>query len=349
MRVFPPRLLPDQDMLTDRFNRPLRDIRLSVTDKCNFRCPYCMPVEVYGEDYQFSPKSEILTFEEIKRLIALFQRAGTEKVRITGGEPLIRKNISGLVAALAEIPGLDDLTLTTNGWFLAQHAAELKKAGLNRVTVSLDSLDSKIFAQMNGRGFGPARVLAGIEAALAAGLTPIKVNAVVKRSENFDSLLDLVAHFRGTSVIVRFIEYMDVGNRNGWVMDEVVPSAELIERIQQRWPLEPMEANYRGEVASRYRFTDGQGEIGVISSITQPFCGDCVRARLTTDGRFITCLFAETGLNLRDPLRAGASDDEMFALIESCWHNREDRYSELRASFSGDHSRRKIEMYQVGG
>ena len=336
-------------MLTDRFNRPLRDIRLSVTDKCNFRCPYCMPVEVYGEDYQFSPKSEILTFEEIKRLIALFQRAGTEKVRITGGEPLIRKNISGLVASLVDIPGLNDLTLTTNGWFLAQHAADLKKAGLNRVTVSLDSLDSKIFAQMNGRGFGPKKVLQGIEAALAAGLTPLKVNAVVKRSENFDSLLDLVAYFRATEVIVRFIEYMDVGNRNGWVMDEVVPSAELIERIDRRWPLEPMEANYRGEVASRYRFLDGQGEIGVISSITQPFCGDCVRARLTTDGRFITCLFAETGLNLRDPMRAGAGDDELSGLIESCWSNREDRYSELRASVPGGDSRRKIEMYQVGG
>ena len=336
-------------MITDKFRRPLRDLRISVTDRCNFRCTYCMPAEIYGERYEFLPKADLLTFEEITRLATIMVGLGAQKVRLTGGEPLVRSDIEKLVARLAHVEGVEDLTMTTNAYLLPQKAQALKDAGLQRITVSLDTLDNEIFKRMNGRGFGTERVLQGIEAALAAGLTPLKVNAVVKRSENFDSLLDLVAHFRATEVIVRFIEYMDVGNRNGWVMDEVVPSAELVERIDRRWPLEPMEANYRGEVASRYRFLDGQGEIGVISSITQPFCGDCVRARLTTDGRFITCLFAETGLNLRDPMRAGAGDDELSGLIESCWSNREDRYSELRASVPGGDSRRKIEMYQVGG
>ncbi len=338
-----------QETILDQFNRPLRDLRISVTDKCNFRCPYCMPIEVYGDDYEFSPKRDILTFEEILRLIAVFAQVGTEKVRITGGEPLIRKNLPFLIQKLAGIDGIADLTLTTNGWFLPQYARQLKDAGLNRVTVSLDSLDDAVFGRMNGRGFGVERVLEGIEAALQAGLTPVKINAVVKRSDNDETILDLARHFRGTGVILRFIEYMDVGNRNGWLMDEVVPSAELIARIDAEWPLEPLEPNYAGEVATRYRYRDGGGEIGVISSITQPFCGDCVRARLTTNGQLITCLFAESGLNLRDPLRQGASDRELRQLITSTWQRRTDRYSEERFQRDRSEAKRKIEMYQVGG
>jgi len=336
-------------MLIDQFQRPLRDLRLSVTDKCNFRCPYCMPIEIYGEDYRFSPKADILTLEEILRLMKLFVRGGTEKLRITGGEPLIRKNLPHLIAELARLEGIKDLTLTTNGWFLAQQAQTLVKAGLNRVTVSLDSLDEATFRRMNGRGYGVQKVLEGIDAALATDLTPLKINAVVKRSENYPTLLDLCERFRGTGVIVRFIEYMDVGNLNGWEMEEVVPSAELLERIGQRWPLEPVTPNYPGEVATRFRYRDGQGEIGVISSISQPFCGGCSRARLTTDGRLVTCLFAETGLNLRDPMRAGADDDELYAMISSTWSSREDRYSEERFEREDILARRKVEMYQVGG
>ncbi len=336
-------------MIADQFQRPLRDLRLSVTDKCNFRCPYCMPIEVYGDDYQFSPKADILTFEEIERLTRLLVKAGVEKVRITGGEPLVRKNLADLVALLVGIQGIRDLTLTTNGWFLSEQAQALKQAGLHRVTVSLDSLDDAVFGRMNGRGYGVQRVLAGIDAALAAGLKPVKVNAVLKRSENHAAIVDLARHFRGTGVIVRFIEYMDVGNRNGWRLDEVVPSAEVIGAIHRQWPVEPLEANYRGEVAERYRYRDGQGELGVISSITQPFCGDCTRGRLTTDGRLLTCLFAETGPNLRDPLREGASDEELLALITGTWRQRTDRYSEERTANTPMRPQRKIEMYQVGG
>jgi GTP 3',8-cyclase len=336
-------------MVRDTLNRPLRDLRISVTDKCNFRCPYCMPIEVYGEDYEFSPKAEILTFEEITRLTALFAKAGARKVRITGGEPLIRKGLPVLIGALAGVPGVEDLTLTTNGWFLAQQAAALKAAGLRRVTVSLDSMDDAVFGRMNGRGFGVQGVLDGIAAAQAAGLTPVKVNAVMKRSENYEAIVGLAEHFRGTGVIVRFIEYMDVGNKNGWRLDEVIPSAELIGEIHKRWPLEPVEPNYRGEVAERYRYADGQGEIGVISSITQPFCGDCSRGRLTTDGRFVTCLFAAGGRNLRDPMRAGASDAELLGLIEDTWGRRTDRYSEERTANTPLRPRRKIEMYRIGG
>ncbi|HKI97976.1 MAG TPA: GTP 3',8-cyclase MoaA [bacterium] len=336
-------------MVRDQLNRPLRDLRISVTDKCNFRCPYCMPIEVYGEDYEFSPKAEILTFEEVTRLTQLFARAGVQKVRITGGEPLIRKDLTVLISELAAVPGLDDLTLTTNGWFLAQQAAALKQAGLSRVTVSLDALDDAVFGRMNGRGFGAQRVLEGIEAAAAAGLTPVKVNAVLKRTENYEAIVQLAERFRGTGVIVRFIEYMDVGNKNGWRLDEVIPSAEVIAEIHKRWPVEPVEANYRGEVAERYRYRDGQGEIGVISSITQPFCGDCSRGRLTTDGRLVTCLFAAGGRNLRDPMRAGASDEELLGLIVDTWGRRKDRYSEERTENTPMRPRRKIEMYQIGG
>lgn len=336
-------------MIQDTYQRPFRDLRLSVTDKCNFRCPYCMPVEVYGDDYQFSPKSEILTFEEIVRLAGLFVQAGAVKLRITGGEPLIRKNLDRLIANLAALEGLRDLTLTTNGWFLAEQARALKEAGLHRVTVSLDALDEQVFQRMNGRGYGVRRVLEGIEEALAVGLTPLKVNAVIKRSENREAIVDLARHFRGTAVIVRYIEYMDVGNLNGWRMEEVVPSAEVVQTIAREWPLEPLDPQYSGEVASRYRYQDGLGEIGVISSITQPFCGDCTRGRLSTSGSFVTCLFAETGINLRDPMRAGASDEELSALIRATWGSRTDRYSEERTAKTSSQNRRKVEMYQIGG
>src|SRR5262245_11599206 len=277
----------------DTMQRPLRDLRISVTDKCNFRCPYCMPADIYGEDYQFAPKADVLTYEEIVRLAGLFVQAGVEKIRLTGGEPLLRRDITELIKQLAPISGLKDLTLTTNGWFLAEQAAALKQAGLKRITVSVDSLDEAIFAKMNGRGYGLARVLEGIEAALAVGLKPLKVNCVVKRGENEDSIVDLARFFRPKGVIVRYIEYMDVGNRNRWRREDVVPSKEVVERIHAVQPLEPAAPNYRGEVAERYRYVDGSGEIGVISSITQPFCGDCSRARLSTDGQLITCLFAD--------------------------------------------------------
>ena len=335
-------------MILDQFQRPLRDLRISVTDKCNFRCPYCMPIEVYGEDYNFSPKSEVLTFEEIVRLTRLFVQAGAEKIRLTGGEPLLRKSLPTLVSALAGISGVKDLTLTTNGWFLPQQAEALKTAGLARVTVSLDSLDDRVAGKMNGRGYGVERVLEGINAAIAAGLTPVKVNVVVKRGENEDSIVKLARFFRRRGVIVRYIEFMDVGNRNGWRLDHVVPAAEIVEAISSEMPLEPAERQYRGEVAERYRFRDGQGEIGVISSISQPFCGDCTLARLSTNGELITCLFAEHGANLRDPMRGGATDEELFGLISRTWNGRTDRYSELRSQQTASPGR-KIEMYQIGG
>jgi cyclic pyranopterin phosphate synthase len=332
----------------DRFDRPLRDLRISVTDKCNFRCPYCMPADVYGEDYQFAPKASVLTYEEIERLARLFVRAGVEKIRLTGGEPLVRRDIARLIARLAAIAGLKDLTMTTNGWFLAEMAAELKRAGLHRVTVSVDSLDEAVFARMNGRGYGVKRVLEGIDAALAAGLHPVKVNCVVKRGENEEGIVALARYFRPKGVIVRYIEYMDVGNLNRWKREDVVPSQKVVERINAVFPLEPAKPNYRGEVAGRYRYKDGGGEIGVISSITQPFCGDCTRARLSTDGQFITCLFADKGESLRDPLRAGAGDEELLERIRAVWRARVDRYSEQR-EFLHQLKTRKIEMYQIGG
>ena len=334
--------------ILDRLGRPLRDVRISVTDKCNFRCPYCMPAEIYGEDYAFAPKAEMLTYEEIARLARLFVRAGAAKIRLTGGEPLVRRDIAHLVERLAAIEGLKDLTLTTNGWFLAEMAAALKKAGLHRVTVSLDSLDDATFGRMNGRGHGTRRVLDGIDAALSAGLSPVKINCVVKRGENEGDIVALARHFKPRGVIVRYIEYMDVGNRNGWKPEHVVPSREVVSRIDEVLPLEPAAPNYRGEVAERYRFRDGGGEIGVISSITQPFCGDCSRARLSTDGQVITCLFADKGFSLRDPMRAGASDDELMDVLRKGWQHRADRYSEER-EFLRQLRPRKIEMYQIGG
>jgi cyclic pyranopterin phosphate synthase len=334
--------------VVDTFKRPLRDLRISVTDKCNFRCPYCMPIEVYGDDYRFAPKSSVLTFEEIERLARLFVRAGIEKIRLTGGEPLLRRGLPDLIARLAAVPGLQDLTLTTNGWFLPQMAADLKRAGLRRITVSVDSLDDAVFGRMNGRGYSVARVLEGIEAARAAGLAPVKVNCVVKRGENEADIVALARHFRPLGVIVRYIEYMDVGNRNGWRREDVVAAKDIVARIHAEFPLEPAEPNYRGEVAARYRYRDGSGEIGVISSITQPFCGDCSRARLSTNGQLITCLFADQGADLLGPLRAGAPDADLLEAIAATWRKRTDRYSEER-DFLNDLRTRKIEMYQIGG
>ncbi len=331
----------------DTLNRPLRDLRISVTDRCNFRCTYCMPREVFGRDYAFLPHEDILTFEEITRLARIFIAHGVKKIRITGGEPLVRHDIEKLVQMLAAIPGLQDLTMTTNGSLLAQKAEALKKAGLRRVTVSLDSLDDDVFRTMNDVNFPVARVLEGIEAAAAAGLTPVKVNMVVKRGVNEDSVLEMARYFRHTGHILRFIEYMDVGTTNGWRLEEVVPASEVIRQIEAQWPLEPLDPNYRGEVANRYRYRDGGGEIGIIASVSQPFCGDCTRARLAADGQLYTCLFATRGHDLRSPLRNGSSDDDIGAFLRSLWRLRTDRYSEIRSAETLGLP--KVEMSRIGG
>ena len=334
------------EWLTDTLGRPVRDLRVSVTDRCNFRCVYCMPKEVFGRDYPFLPRAELLTFEEIERLARVFAGLGVEKIRITGGEPLVRRDVETLVSMLARIDGLD-LTLTTNGALLAGKAQALKDAGLSRVTVSLDSLDDDVFRAMNDVDFPVTKVLDGIDAALAAGLAPVKVNVVVKRGLNEDGILPMAMHFRGTGVVLRFIEYMDVGHTNGWRLDDVVPAAEIVAAIDAELPLEPVEPAYRGEVANRWRYQDGSGEIGVISSVTQPFCGDCTRARLSADGRIYTCLFAVQGHDLRALLRGGADDGELAAAIADIWRARADRYSELRSAATADLP--KVEMSYIGG
>jgi GTP 3',8-cyclase len=309
-----------------------------------------MPQEKYHEKYRFLSSRERVSFDEIVRLARLFVQLGVRKLRLTGGEPLLRPNLSELIGDLTEIQGVEDIALTTNGMLLARHACELKAAGLARITVSLDSLDPEVFARMSGGFGGVEEVLDGIDHARRAGLDPIKINAVVQRGVNDHTVLALVERFRGTGVIVRFIEYMDVGNRNHWRQELVVPSRELAERISARWPLEPLGREYRGEVAERYAFADGQGEIGFISSVTQPFCGDCSRARLSSDGVFYTCLFATSGTSLRDPLRGGASDQQLLELIRSVWLGRSDRYSELRASLPREAAEhRKVEMFYIGG
>jgi GTP 3',8-cyclase len=333
-------------MPTDVLGRPLRDLRISVTDRCNFRCVYCMPKEVYGRDYAFLPRGEILSFEEIARLARAFVRQGVEKIRITGGEPLVRRDIERLIEMLAAIDRLD-LTLTTNGSLLPRKALALREAGLRRVTVSLDSLDDEVFRAMNDVNFPVARVLDGIAAAAEAGLSPVKVNVVVKRGLNDDGIVELARHFRGTGHVVRFIEYMDVGHTNGWRLDDVVPAAEIVDRIDAVFPLEPVAANYRGEVARRWRYRDGAGEIGVIASVTEPFCGDCTRARISADGRLYTCLFAVKGHDLRALLRAGASDAELDETIARVWAARTDRYSELRSRATPELP--KVEMSYIGG
>ena len=334
------------ERLVDTLGRPVRDLRISVTDRCNFRCVYCMPKEVFGRDYPFLPRTELLTFEEIERLARTFAGLGVEKIRITGGEPLVRRDLETLVGMLAQIDGLD-LTLTTNGALLAPKAQALRGAGLKRITISLDSLDDEVFRTMNDVDFPVGRVLDGIDAALAAGLEPVKVNVVVKRGLNEDGVLPLARHFRGTGVVLRFIEYMDVGHTNGWRLDDVVPAAEIVAAIGAELPLEPVEPAYRGEVANRWRYVDGSGEIGVISSVTQPFCGDCTRARLSADGKVYTCLFAVQGHDLRALLRDGASDEELSAAIAAVWRARTDRYSELRSAATVDLP--KVEMSYIGG
>ncbi len=338
--------------LRDAFERPLRDLRISVTDRCNFRCTYCMPEEIYGEKYKFLPRAEILSFEEIERLVGIFAGLGARKLRITGGEPLLRVDLPDLLARLAKVPGIEDLALTTNATLLARKAEALAEAGLRRVTVSLDSLDESVFQQMNGGKLSVAHVLQGIAAAERVGLGPIKINTVVQKGVNDHTLVDLARHFKGSGHILRFIEYMDVGTRNEWDRTHVVSSAEIVERIAAELPLEPAAPNYRGEVARRWLYTDGEGEIGVIASVTQPFCGDCTRARLTTEGKLVTCLFAADGVDLRAPLREGASDDEIREHIVATWRARRDRYSEERGALlqvEGQRDPRRIEMYQIGG
>jgi cyclic pyranopterin phosphate synthase len=334
----------------DRFARPLHDLRISVMDRCNFRCPYCMPKEQFHDNYRFLKSQERLSFEEIVRLSRLFASLGVRKLRLTGGEPLLRANLSDLVGDLTAIPGIDDIALTTNGVLLGQHAVDLHANGLRRVTVSLDTLDKQTFARMSGGFAALDQVLQGIDAAVAAGLTPVKVNSVIERGVNDETAVDLVEHFRGKPVIVRFIEFMDVGNRNAWRPEMVVPSRELVARISARWPMHPVSENYRGEVAQRWRFDDGAGEIGFISSVSQPFCGACSRARLSSEGKFYTCLFATQGLDLRAAMRAGASDADLLNVIRGRWLGRTDRYSELRDELRRiEPSPKKIEMYYIGG
>ena len=332
----------------DALNRPLRDLRISVTDRCNFRCTYCMPKEVFGADFQFLPRADLLSFEEITRLARIFVDQGVEKVRLTGGEPLVRRDIEKLIAMLTSIPGLADIALTTNGSLLTpQKAQALKDAGLKRITISLDSLDEAVFQSMNDVGFPVARVLDSIKVADETGLSPVKVDMVVKRGVNDDSILDMAGHFRGSGYILRFIEFMDVGNFNGWRMDDVVSGAEIVDLIHSRWSLESVAPNYAGEVASRYRYLDGQGEIGLITSVTQPFCSDCTRARLSADGHLYTCLFGLKGHDFRTLLRNGSSDQQIATFLQTVWSVRNDRYSEIRSE--NTIPLKKVEMSHIGG
>ena len=329
----------------DRLGRPVRDLRISVTDRCNFRCRYCMPREVFGADWQFLPREEILSFEEITRLARIFVQLGVRKLRLTGGEPLLRNGLPDLIRMLSAIDGVD-IALTTNGSLLAAQAPALIEAGLKRVTVSLDSLDDATFRAMNDADFGVERVVEGIATASAAGL-PVKINAVVKRGTNEESIVDLARWARSRGHIVRFIEYMDVGHTNGWRLDDVVPGEEVVHRVNAAMPLEPVESNYRGEVARRWRYLDGAGEVGVITSVTRPFCGDCTRARLSADGKLYTCLFATEGADMRAAVRDGRDDAALESLIRDVWLAREDRYSELRSSKT--EGLEKVEMSYIGG
>ncbi len=351
----PTHAIPATGLLSDALGRPLRDLRISVTDRCNFRCSYCMPREVFGTDHQYLPHSDLLTFEEITRVARQFVAHGVRKIRLTGGEPLLRKNIELLIGQLAALRTPDgdalDITLTTNGSLLARKAQALKAAGLQRVTVSLDGLDDAVFRAMNDVDFPVAEVLKGIEAARRAGLGPIKVNMVVKRGTNEHEILPMARHFKGTDVVVRFIEYMDVGATNGRRMDQVLPSAEVIELIGSQLPLVPLSRSAAGETAQRWGYADGSGEIGVISSVTQAFCGDCNRARLSTEGRLYLCLFATQGHDLRSLIRGGASDDQLASAIGHIWQGRSDRYSQLRSSLAPDSTAgaKRVEMSYIGG
>lgn len=332
----------------DSFSRPLRDLRISVTDRCNFRCTYCMPKEIFGANHAFLDRKALLTFEEITRVSSLFVQSGVEKIRLTGGEPLLRRDIHLLVEMLANLPGLKDLTLTTNGSVLsAERAKTLRDAGLHRITVSLDALDESTFKAMNDVGFSVARVLQAIDDAARAGLTPVKVNMVVKRGINEHAVLPMARHFKGTGHIVRFIEYMDVGNSNGWRLDDVVSATEIMETISAELSIEPANPNYKGEVAKRWRYCDGSGEIGIISSVTQPFCSACTRARLSAEGQLYTCLFAGSGHDLRRLLRSDASDEYILRSLHSVWNRRDDRYSAIRTSRTADLP--KVEMSYIGG
>ncbi len=352
--ALPAQLAAPTGLLRDAHGRPLRDLRISLTDRCNFRCSYCMPKQVFDKDYAYLPHKELLTFEEITRLARQFIAHGVRKIRLTGGEPLLRKNIEVLIEQLAQLRTPDgqplDLTLTTNGSLLARKARDLKAAGLRRVTVSLDGLDDTVFRRMNDVDFPVHEVLAGIEAAREAGLGPIKINMVVKRGTNDHEILPMARHFRGSGHVLRFIEYMDVGATNGWRMDEVLPSAEVVRRIDAALPLMPLEASAPGETAQRWGYRDGGGEIGVISSVTQAFCGDCNRARLSTEGQLYLCLFAGRGHDLRGLLRSGASDEQLAAAIAQVWQGRTDRYSELRSAARGEPvAGRRVEMSYIGG
>ena len=349
-------LIPDDETATnvavtrDALRRPLHDLRISVLDQCNFRCPYCMPEDQFHEDYEFLSRKQRLNYDEILRVARVAARLGVSKLRLTGGEPLLDKKLPDLVRGLAAIPGVEDLALTTNGMLLGPAAPVLAEAGLHRVTISLDSLDEVVFRHMSGGRGDLGRVLEGLDAAKKAGLAPIKINVVVQRGVNDHSVLDLLDHFRGSGHIVRLIEFMDVGNRNGWRLDQVVPSRQLLERVRERWPLRRIDQSYPGEVARRYEYTDGQGEIGFISSVTEPFCGDCSRARLSADGVLYTCLFANQGTDLRESLRNDADEEELTDILSQIWLQRADRYSELRRPEVAEaHVLRKVEMYRIGG
>ena len=338
----------NQPVVLDHFERPLRDLRISVMDRCNFRCPYCMPEEAPEPDLNFLDSPTRLRFAEITRLTGIFAELGVHKLRITGGEPLLRKNLYVLIGSLTALPGIDDVALTTNASLLDRYAESLAQSGLGRVTVSLDSLDPEVFQQMTGHRGNVEGVLAGIDAAIRHGLTPIKINVVVQKGTNDHTLLDLLEHFRGTGVIVRLIEYMDVGNLNHWTPENTLRSSDLLAMIQAKWPLKALNENYLGEVASRWAYADGAGEIGLISSMSEPFCGSCTRARLSSDGVLYNCLFATQGLDLRSPMREGASDAELVEMITGAWRTRRDRYSEVRSQASVARSR-KVEMYYIGG
>ena len=334
----------------DALDRPLHDLRISLLDRCNFRCPYCMPETEFHEDYEFLTRSQRLTHDEMLMVARVATGLGVSKIRLTGGEPLLDKKLPELVKSLSGLSGVEDLALTTNATLLAPMAQVLADAGLHRVTISLDSLDKQVFSTMSGGRGDLARVLAGIDAAEKAGLSPIKINVVVERGVNDHTVLDLIEHFRGTGHIVRLIEFMDVGNRNGWRMEQVVPSLELLKKVQERWELTPVGRNYPGEVARRYEFADGGGEIGFISSVTEAFCGSCSRARLSADGVLYTCLFATQGTDLREPIRNGAGDDELADILSRIWLQRADRYSELRRTDVAEHhALSKVEMYRIGG
>jgi cyclic pyranopterin phosphate synthase len=332
----------------DAMNRPLRDLRVSVTDRCNFRCVYCMPKEVFGANYPFISRDETLTFEEITRLAGIFARHGVRKLRLTGGEPLVRRELERLIAMLSEVEGIIDVALTTNGSLLSpKKARALKDAGLQRITISLDSLDDDVFMSMNDVDMPVSKILTAIDNALAVGLEPVKIDMVVKRGLNDHSIVPMARHFKGTGIVLRFIEFMDVGTTNGWRMDDVVTAAEIIERLSTEWALAPAEPNYYGEVAERYKYLDGSGEFGIIASVTQPFCGTCTRARLSSDGQLFTCLFGVKGHDFKALLRSGASDEELSALLQQVWGRRADRYSELRTA--GTIPLKKVEMSRIGG